>query len=69
MSIVIGVVLALVIGLGATFAGAMPTDNDTRHPEFRGVQFAPRGLFINVRNTFYENSGEHLPDAHQKEVS
>src|SRR5271165_5776580 len=27
-----------------------PTDRNTRHPEFRGVQFAPPGLFISVQN-------------------
>jgi UrcA family protein len=27
-----------------------PTDHHTRHSEFRGVQFAPRGLVINVPN-------------------
>jgi hypothetical protein len=38
-------------------AGHHPTDHYTRYSEFRGVQFAPRGLVINVPNIFNANSG------------
>jgi UrcA family protein len=37
-----------------------PIDHDTRHPEFSGVQFAPRGLVINVPNNLSTQMDEEI---------
>jgi UrcA family protein len=45
---------------GARAPPPTPTDHHTCHPEFRGVQFAPRGLVINVPNNLSTQIEEEI---------
>jgi hypothetical protein len=45
---------------GARAPPPTPTDHHTRHLEFRGVQFAPRGFVINVPNNLSTQIDEEI---------